>query len=201
MVLHPLPTAEEPPQAALCLFSPCLERCKAFPGHVDLAAGVDVSGDRYSPQDLLPAVGLKDSEEADLDELLGLTIFHVPKYPQLPRLGGRNPVLPLDAVLLPRKPEGVVLNISQALLKWSCLHGPFLLFGARGSWVGGCHSSIPADNLTSHSRPSMLNAAPHALAGVRRSKRVKPRLLRLNATGRGSIQAGKQHRAGSILQP
>lgn len=91
-------------QAAPCLFSPCLGRCKVFPGLVDLAAGVNVSGNRCRPQGLLPAVGLKDREEAELDEFLGLTIFHFPKYPQSPRLGGRNPVLPLDAVLLPRKP-------------------------------------------------------------------------------------------------
>lgn len=165
-MLYPLPRAEKPPQDALCLLSSCSEWYKAFPGHVDLAAGVDVSGDRCSPQGLLPAVGLKDLEKAELDEFLGPTVFHFPKYPPSPRRGGRNAVLPLDAVLLPRKPAGAVLSISQALLKWSCLHGPFLLFGTRGSWVGGCHSSVPADNLTSHSRPSMLNAAPHTLAGV-----------------------------------
>lgn len=108
-------------------------------------------------------MGLEDLKEAELDEFLGLTVFKFPKYPLSPKRDGRNQVLSLDAVLLPRKPAGVVLSISQALLKRS-----FLLFGARGRWVGGCHSSIPANNLTSHSRPSMLNAALHALAGVRR---------------------------------
>lgn len=94
MVLYPLPTSEEPPQTTLCLLSPCLEQCKAFPGRADLTAGGDVSGDRSSPQGLLPAVGLKDLEEAELDEFLGLIVFHFPKYPPLPRRGGRNPVLP-----------------------------------------------------------------------------------------------------------
>lgn len=63
----------------LCVSSPCLEQRKAFPEHVNLAARVGVSGDRWSPRGLVPAVRLKDSQEAELNELLGLNIFHFPK--------------------------------------------------------------------------------------------------------------------------
>lgn len=86
----PLPHSKK--ASSGCSVSP--EWYKAFPGHVDLAAGVDMSGDRCSPRGLLPSVGLKDLEEAELDEFLGLTVFHFPKYPLSPRRGGKTKCFP-----------------------------------------------------------------------------------------------------------